>query len=136
MWLLDVTEAFADAESTVQFQKVFGYHQAIRTGFESFKIPAIPHRNFCNYRRLISDLIPEVYENAYQTKSLQLHLQHYWTKWCAFLNNDLSLISFCVGATFDTLPSPSNLKRSRMITASSYFLMWGYLHFSTHFRSS
>ena len=33
-----------------------------------------------------------------------------------------SLISFCLGATFDTLPSPSNLKRWRLITESSCFL--------------
>ena len=33
-----------------------------------------------------------------------------------------SLISFCLGATFDTLPSPSNLKRWGLITESSSFL--------------
>ena len=33
-----------------------------------------------------------------------------------------SLISFCLGATFDTLPSPSNLKCWRLITESSCFL--------------
>ena len=71
-------------------------------------------------------------ENAYHAKSVQLHLQGYWTKWCDFVKNDLSwktllampssLISFCLGATFDTLPSPSNLKRWRLITESSCFL--------------
>ena len=35
-----------------------------------------------------------------------------------------SLISFCLGATFDTMPSPSNLKRWRLITESSCYL-WG-----------
>ena len=69
---------------------------------------------------------------AYHAKSVQLHLQGYWTKWCDFVKNDLSwktllgmpssLISFCLGATFDTLPSPSNLKRWRQITESSCFL--------------
>ena len=33
-----------------------------------------------------------------------------------------SLILFCLGATFDTLPKPSNLKRWRLITESSCFL--------------
>ena len=32
------------------------------------------------------------------------------------------LISVCLGATFDTLPGPSNLKRRRLITESSCFL--------------
>ena len=83
-------------------------------------------------RRLISDLVGEVDENAYHAKSAQLHLQGYWTKWCDFVKNGLSwktllampssLISFCLGATFDTLPSPSNLKCWRVVTESSCFL--------------
>ena len=60
----------------------------------------------------------KVNENSYQAKCVQLHWQGYWTKWCDFVKNDLSwktllampfsLISFCLGATFDTLPSHSN----------------------------
>ena len=59
-------------------------------------------------------------------------MQGYWTKWCDFVKNELSwksllampssLISFCLGATFDTLLSPSNLKSWRLITESSCFL--------------
>ena len=123
----DLAEAVVDAESRLEFQKVIGYHQTSRAGFGSFKSPSI-HK----YRRLISNLVGEVDENAYNAKSVQLHLQGYWTKWCDFVKNDLSwktllvmpssLISFCLGATFDTLPSPSNLKRWRLITESSCFL--------------
>ena len=115
----DVAEAVFDAESRLKFQKVIGYHQTSRAGFGSFKSPSILHRNSQEYRRLISDLVGEVDENAYHAKSVQLHLQGYWTKWCDFVKNDLSwrtllvmpssLISFCLGATFDTLPSTSNL---------------------------
>ena len=43
-----------------------------------------------------------------------------------------SLISFCLGATFDTLPSPSNLKRWRLITKSSCFLCGKSICTSTH----
>ena len=106
--------------------KVIGYHQTSKAGFGSFKSPSIPRRNSHEYRRLISDLVGEVDENPYHAKSVQLHLQGYWTKWCDFVKNDCSwktllampssLISFCLGATFDTLPSPSNLKRWRLIT--------------------
>ena len=128
----DVAEAVVDAESRLEFQKVIGYHQTSRAGFGSFKSPSIPRRNSHEYRRLISDLVGEVDENAYHAKSVQLHLQGYWTKWCDFVKNDLSwktllampssLISFCLGATFDTLPSPSNLKHWRLITESFCFL--------------
>ena len=43
-----------------------------------------------------------------------------------------SLISFCLGATFDTVPSPSNLKRCRLITESSCFLCWKSICTSEH----
>ena len=74
---------------------------------------------------------------------IMLNLYSYWTKWCDFVKNDLSwktllampssLISFCLGATFDTLPSPSNLKRWRLITDSSCFLCQKGICTSTHF---
>ena len=128
----DVAEAVVDAESRLEFQKVIGYHQTSRAGTGSYKSLSIPRRNSHEYRRLVSDLVGEVDENAYHAKSVQLHLQGYWTKWFDFSKNDLSwktllaipssLISFCLGATFDTLPSPSNLKRWRLITQSSCFL--------------
>ena len=128
----DFTEAVVDAESKIEFQKVIGYHQTSRAGFGSFKNPSIPCRNSHKYRRLISDLVGEINENAYQAKPVELHLQGYWTKWCDFVKNDLSwktllatpssLFSFCLGAIFDTLPSPSKLKRLRLITESSCFL--------------
>ena len=140
-----MAEAVADVESRLEFQKVIGYHQNSTAGFGSFKSTSIPRRNSHEYRRLISDLVGEVDENAYHAQSVQLHLQGYWTKWCDFVKNDLSwkillampssLISFCLGATFDTLPSPSNSKRWGLITESSSFLMGKeYLLLSTHFR--
>ena len=129
----DVAEAVDDAESRLEFQKVIGYHQTSRAGFGSFKSPSIPRRNSHEYRGLVSNLVSEVDENAYHNKSAQLHLQGYWTKWCDFVKKDLSwktllampssLISFCLLVTFDTpLPSPSNLKRWRLITESACFL--------------
>ena len=128
----DVEEAVFAAESRLEFQKVIGYHQTSRDQTNrSFKNPSTPRRNCHEYRRLVSDLVSEVDENAYYTKSVQLHLQGYWTKLCDFVKNDLSwkifqampssLISFCLGATFDTLPSPRNLKCRRLIAESSCF---------------
>ena len=86
----DVTEALVDAESRLEFQNVTGYRQTSRAGFGSFKGPSIPRRNSQEYRRLISDLVGEVDQNAYHAKSVQLHLQGYSTKWCDFVKNDLS----------------------------------------------
>ena len=137
-----VAEAVVDDESRLEFQKVIGYHQTSRAGFGSFKSPSISCRNSDEYRRLISDLVGEVDENAYHSKSVHLHLQGYWTKWCDFVKNDLSwktllampssLISFCLGAIFDKLPSPSSLKRWRLILESSCFLCGNSICTSAH----
>ena len=58
-------------------------------------------------------------EEKYQAKAVQLSVQGQWTKWCSYVHVDLSwktllampqqLLTFCFGATYDTLPSPSNL---------------------------
>ena len=138
----DVAEAVVDAESRLEFQKVVGYHQTSRAGFGSYKSPSIHRRNSHKYRRLISDLVGEVDENTNHAKSVQRHFQGNRTKWCDFVKNDLSwktllampssLISFCLGATFDILPSPSNLKRWRLITESSCFLCRASICTSAH----
>ena len=60
----DVAQTVLDTESRLEFQKVIGYHQTSRAGFGSFKYPSIHRRNSHNYRRLVSDLVGEVDENA------------------------------------------------------------------------
>ena len=101
----DVTETFVDAECRLEFHKVMGYHETSRVGFGSFKSPSIPRRNSHKYRRLIFDLVSEVDENAYQAKSIQLQLLKNDLSWKTLLATPSSLISFCLGATFDTLPT-------------------------------
>lgn len=64
----DVTVAVLNTESRLQFQKVTGYHQISRAGFGLFKSPPIPHRNSHQYRKVISYLVREVDENAYQAE--------------------------------------------------------------------
>ena len=129
----DVSEAVVDAESRLEFQKVMGYHQSSRAGFGSIIRPSIPAKNSQEYRKLISDLVCEVDENAYQAKSVQLHMQGYWTQWCDYIKSDLSwktllamptpLLSFCLGATYNTLPCPSNLKRWKLSTEATCFFV-------------
>ena len=86
-WLLEVTEAVVNAESRLEFRNI-KYHLISRVGFGSFKSPSIPCRNSHKYRRVI--YVHEADENAYQAKSVQVHLQAYWTKLSDFVKNDLS----------------------------------------------
>ena len=60
------------------------------------------------------------------SKAVQLQVQGQWTRWRNYVQQDFSwaslmampanLTSFCLASTYDTLPSPTNLKRWRITT--------------------
>lgn len=119
MW--NVSNAVRSAESQLQYTKVAGYHQIGKAGFGLIKQKDIPTKGCQKYRKTISDIVYEHEEEIFQARAVQLHIQGNWMKWCSYVKNDLSwstllalpqcLISFCIGSTYDTLPSPSNLVR-------------------------
>ena len=104
----------AKAESALEFKKILGYHQTNRAGFGSFSIPELLPKRSHVYRKLISSLANECDETKLEAKAAQLSVQGQWTKWCNYVRFDLSwkkflampqpLISFYIGATYDTLP--------------------------------
>ena len=61
-----------------------------------------------------------------------LKVQGQWTRWLNYIQQNFSwkslfampvnLTSFCISSTYDTLPSPSNLKRWKLTTEASCFL--------------
>ena len=63
---------------------------------------------------------------------MQLKVQGQWTRWLNYIQQNFSwksllampvnLSSFCMSSTYDTLPSPSNLKRWKLTTEASCFL--------------
>ena len=65
-----------------------------------------------------------------------------WTRWCDHIKLDLSwnnllamsppLLSFYLGATYDTLPSPSNLYRWHIVPEAVFPLLLTSLHISLH----
>ena len=128
----NVSDAVVTAESRLEFQKLLGYHQTNRSGFGSFHQPEIPHKDSHAYRKLISSVLKDEDEDLFRAKAVQLQLQGYWMRWCDFIKNDFSwksllkmpssLLSFCLNATYGTLPSPSNLKRWQITTEASCFL--------------
>ena len=70
-------------------------------------------------------------DETYNSKAVQLPLQGQWTRWLRYIQQDFSwksllvslvnLILFCLSSTFDTLSSPSNLKRWRISPEASCF---------------
>ena len=89
-----------------------GYHQNNRAGLGSITTQKIPPKNTQDYRKLISSVVEKSDDDKLHAKSVQLSLQGQWTRWCDYIKLDLSwknlfampqsLLSFCLGATYDT----------------------------------
>ena len=85
-----------------------------------------------HYGRYISDHHKTIDDTYAFSKAVQLQVQGQWIRWINYVQQDFSwatlmatpanLTSFCLASTFDTLPSPTNLKRSRTTTEAMYTL--------------
>ncbi|XP_057310055.1 uncharacterized protein LOC130648052 [Hydractinia symbiolongicarpus] len=120
-WNVDQTES---SESQLEFKKILGFHQFGRAGLGLVSHKNVPAIGTHSYRKLSSDVVQDNEEDIYYARAVQLHVQGNWSKWCSFIKYDLSwknllslpqsLSSFCIGATYDTLPSPINLLKWRI----------------------
>ena len=122
-------DAINNAEAKLEFKKILGYHQSNRAGLGSVVTQTIPPKQSRDYRNLVSTVSNEFDQDHQLAQSVQLSLQGQWNRWCDYVKLDLSwksllampqsLLSFCLGATYDTLPSPSNLSRWQLTSAAS-----------------
>ena len=89
--------------------------------------PKVPkNQSSKHYRRYISDHHKTIDDTYAFSKAVQLQVQGQWTRWINYVHQDFSwaslmampanLTSFCLASTYDTLPSPTNLKRWRITT--------------------
>ena len=69
-----VSDAVKEAESTLEFKKIIGYHQSNRAGFGSKSTPEVPPKRFYAYRKLLSSIVQKTDEQKLQTKAPQLSL--------------------------------------------------------------
>ena len=79
------------------------------------------------------------------SNAVQLQVQGQCTRWLNYIQQDFSwatlmamppnLTSFCLASTFDTLPSPTNLKRWRITAEAKCTLCSKDVYYRTHFRS-
>ena len=114
-----VEDVVKQSEDEIEFEKVLGYHQHNRAGLGFIKQTEVTPKQTHDYRTLVSDKVHDL-------EAVQLHVQGNRTRWCNYIQNELSwkhllvtsprLTSFVLGATFDTLPSPTNLKRWHITT--------------------
>ena len=103
-------------------------------GLGFIKQTEVPPKQTHDYRKLVSDKVHDLEEERYFAKAVQLRVQGNWTRWCNYIQNELSwkhllvtsprLTYFVLGATFDTLPSPTNLKRGHITTEADCSLCY------------
>ena len=84
------------------------------------------------YRTFIFSYYKEIVDTYAVWKSVQLKVQGQWTRWLNYIQGRFSwksllampvnLSSFCISSTYETLPSPSSLKRWKLTTEASCFL--------------
>ena len=94
------------------------------------KVP--PDKSSRGYRKFISSHHKKIEEKYSISTAVQLKVQGQWTRWLNYIQQNFSwksllampvnLTSFCISSTYDTLPSPSNLKRWKLTTEASCFL--------------
>ena len=121
----DVKNSVSTAEADILLRKLFGPSRVGRSGIGYVKQTSIHDKGTSSYRKLISTVVSEFEEEESLARAIQLHLQGNWTKWCDYVKFDLSwksllalpspLLSFCIQATYETLPSSSNLHRWKLI---------------------
>ena len=109
------------AEQKIEHLKLMGHTQFNRAGLGSVPSTPVPHRGTPAYRKHITSSILQSEDEKRFSSAVQLSVQGQWTKWQNYISSDLSwkalwavppaLTRFCIGATYDTLPSPNNLHR-------------------------
>ena len=111
-----VEKAVADAEADISISHIVGYTQRGTKGFGSFgRVKEVTHR------KEVTNAIGQSDNKLLFTKAAQQTLQGKWTRWENIIQRDMSfsrllrsspqMLSFTLGVTFETIASPTNLKR-------------------------
>ena len=109
------------AETTLFFKQILGHTQTNKAGLGRSKFGRFPPRGSKEHRKLVSDTVVQQEGESDFLKASALVLQCSWVKWKHYIQNNLrwkdvlamppNLLSFCLGATYNVLPCPSNLVR-------------------------
>ena len=125
-----VEEAVQACETDLKHKSIIGHHQHSRYGLGYIKSSKIPsNKSSRDYRTFISNHHKEIDDTYVISKAVQLKVQDRWLNyiqqnfsWKSLLAMPVNLSSFCISSTYDTLPSPSNLKRWKLTTEAFCFL--------------
>ena len=126
------TSATQVTEAELHFRKIRGPLHLGRSGLGSVKPTPVPEEGSQAHRKLVTKTHREIEEEHNLERALQLQLQCHWVQWEGYIQNNFSwknvlamprnLLSFCLGATYNVLPSPKNLKQWHLASESRCFL--------------
>ena len=119
LWNPETATSIAEAE--MNYNKIRGPVNTGKCGLGVSKPTLIPPKRSHAYRKLVSSTSRKIEEEKDIDRALKLQLQCHWMSWENFIKTNLSwknilalppnLLSFCISATYNVLPSPSNLYR-------------------------
>ena len=120
-----VEDAVLSCENNIKISQVCGNGHHNRHGLGYTTTPKVSkNKSSKHYQRYIS-VHHETIDDTYGfSKDVQLQIQGQWTRcmnyvqqdfsWASLMAMSANLTSFCLASTYDTLLSPSNLKRWRI----------------------
>ena len=123
-------EAVWACETDLKHKSIVGHHQHSNHGLGYIKTSS--DKSSKDYKTFISSHHKEIEDTYAISKAVHLKVQGQWTRrlnyvqqnfsWKSLLAMPVSLTSFCISSTYDTLPSPSNVRRWKLTTEASCFL--------------
>ena len=119
-----VEDAVSSCENDIKINQVCGNSHHNRHGLGYTTTPKVPrYKSSKHYRRYISEYHKSIDDTYAFSRAVQLQVQGQWTRWMNYVQQDFSwaslmampanLTSFYLASTYDTFPSPANLKRYR-----------------------
>ena len=116
-------------ESRILNEKLLGAVRKGRAGLGLFLSVNIGTVGTREYRRHVVAKTMDAHEDKYLERAVQQSIQGQWTQWKDFVSRDFkwrSLYSaefkfskICIGASYNTSDTPSNLKRWGFVTVAS-----------------
>ena len=132
-WHWKATSVTQITEAQLNFRKIRGPLNLGRSGFGSVKPTPVPEEGSQAHQKLVTKTHKEIEEEHNLERALQLQLQCHWVQWEGYIQNHFSwktilamppnLLSFCLGATYNVLPSPKNLKQWHLASESRCFFV-------------
>ena len=128
-----VEETVQACETDLKHKPIIGHHQHSRHELGHVKTSKVTSdKSSKDYRLFISSHHKQIEDTCAISKEVQLKFQGQWTRWLSYIQQNFSwksllamsvnLTSFCISSTYDTLPSPSELKRWKLTNEASCFL--------------